>query len=71
MAILFGHVDPSLHGRAVGFYLACGGIGWMTIPALIGVYARRRGVQRAFLIALAVDIGLAVIAVVLAAAVPA
>lgn len=50
IAILLGHVQPSLHGRAVGLFFCIGGIGWTVIPMLIGAYAKRATVQRAFLI---------------------
>jgi len=51
IAVLLGHVQPSLHGRAVGIFFCIGGIGWTAIPMLIGAYAKRTSVQRAFLIA--------------------
>jgi fucose permease len=51
IAILLGHVEPSLHGRAVGIFFCIGGIGWTAIPILIGMYAKRATVQRAFLFA--------------------
>jgi len=51
IAILLSHVAPSLHGRAVGIFFCIGGIGWTFIPMLIGAYAKRTSVQRAFLIA--------------------
>jgi fucose permease len=50
IAILLGHVQPSLHGRAVGLFFCIGGIGWTVIPLLIGAYAKRTSVQRGFLI---------------------
>ena len=65
MAILLGHFDASVHGRAVGFLFAIGGIGWTTIPILIGAYARRRGVQRGFLVAVASCAGLCGVALAL------
>jgi hypothetical protein len=46
-------VQPSLHGRVVGLFFCIGGIGWTGIPILIGAYARRTSVQRAFVIATA------------------
>jgi fucose permease len=67
MAILLGHFDARLHGRAVGMLFAIGGIGWTAIPILIGAYARRTSVQRGFLIAVAAAIGLSGIALALAA----
>ncbi|MGE0608867.1 MAG: sugar MFS transporter [Pirellulales bacterium] len=51
IAILLSHVQPSLHGRAVGLFFCIGGIGWTAIPIMIGAYARRTSVQRAFLVA--------------------
>ncbi|HZN33611.1 MAG TPA: MFS transporter [Pirellulaceae bacterium] len=51
IAILMSHVTPSLHGRVVGIFFCIGGIGWTAIPILIGAYAKRTNVQRAFLIA--------------------
>ena len=51
IAILLGHVEPSLHGRAVGIFFCIGGIGWTVLPILIGAYAKRTSVQRGFLIA--------------------
>lgn len=53
IAILLSHVEPSLHGRAVGLFFCIGGIGWTAIPILIGMHAKRTSVQRAFLIATA------------------
>ena len=50
IAILLTHVQPSLHGRAVGLFFCIGGIGWTFVPLLIGAYAKRTNVQRAFLI---------------------
>jgi len=51
IAILLGHLPESLHGRAVGIFFCIGGIGWTAIPILIGAYAKRTSVQKAFLIA--------------------
>jgi fucose permease len=50
IAILLSHVDPAHHGRTVGIFFCIGGIGWTAIPLLVGAYARRTSVQRAFLI---------------------
>jgi fucose permease len=65
MAVLLGHFDSSVHGRAVGLFFAIGGIGWTTIPALIGAYARRTSVQHAFTIAVAAAVGLSVVSLLL------
>jgi fucose permease len=51
IAILLTHVQPSLQGRTVGLFFCIGGIGWTSIPILIGAYAKKTTVQRAFLIA--------------------
>jgi fucose permease len=51
IAILLSHVEPAQHGRTVGLFFCIGGIGWTAIPMVIGAYARRTSVQRAFLIA--------------------
>jgi fucose permease len=53
IAILLTHVEPAHHGRTVGIFFCIGGIGWTVIPLLIGAYARRTSVQRAFVIAAA------------------
>jgi len=65
MAVLLGHFDKALHGRAVGLLFAVGGLGWTAIPMLIGAYAQRKGVQRGFLMAAASAVGLAAIAFIL------
>jgi fucose permease len=51
IAILLGHVEKPLHGRVVGIFFCVGGIGWTAIPIMIGSYAKRTTVERAFLIA--------------------
>ena len=66
MAVLLGHFDPSLHGRAVGLFFAVGGIGWSTIPMMMGAYARRTSVQRGFVIAVGAAVALSAIAAALA-----
>ncbi|MBC8353824.1 MAG: MFS transporter [Planctomycetes bacterium] len=66
IAILLGHVEPSLHGRAVGIFFCIGGIGWTVIPILIGMYAKRTTVQRGFLIASGSAVLLSVLSIVLA-----
>jgi fucose permease len=68
MAVLLGSFPGSLHGRAVGMLFAIGGVGWTAIPMLIGAYARRVGVQRAFAIAVAAAVGLSGVAAGLLAA---
>lgn len=52
IAILLGHAAKPLHGRAVGLFFCIGGIGWTAIPIVMGIYARRTTVQRAFLVAM-------------------
>ncbi len=66
IAILLGHVEPALHGRTVGIFFCIGGIGWTFIPILIGMYAKRTSVQRAFLIASGSAVALTILSVVLA-----
>ena len=65
MAVLLGHFDPSLHGRAVGLMFSIGGIGTVTIPAALGAYAKRTSVQRGFLIAVGSALALTVVALIL------
>jgi len=65
IAILLSHVESSLHGRAVGIFFSVGGIGWTVIPLLIGAYAKRTSVQRAFLIAAGCAVVLTVLSAVL------
>ena len=65
IAILLSHVETSLHGRAVGIFFCVGGIGWTAIPMLIGGYAKRTSVQRAFGIATGCAVVLTVLSAVL------
>ena len=66
MAVLLGVTEDAVKGRAVGLFFAIGGIGWTGVPMLIGAYARKTSVQRAFLIAVGTAVGLSIIAVILA-----
>jgi fucose permease len=66
IAILLGHVEPSLYGRAVGIFFCIGGIGWTAIPIMIGTYAKRTTVQRSFLIASGSAVLLCALSIVLA-----
>ncbi len=69
VGVLMGHVSqdisPVLGGRAVGLFFMVGGVGWSVIPMLIGAYARRTSIQRAFLIAVGAAVGLTVMAIAL------
>jgi fucose permease len=65
VAILLGHFDPSLHGRAIGLFFTLGGLGCTVLPMMIGAYARRTSVQRGFILATASNAGLALIALLL------
>lgn len=65
MAVLLGHFDESLHGRAVGLLFVLGGLGWTAVPMMIGAYARRTSVQRGFLVAAASAVGLSIVALIL------
>jgi fucose permease len=67
MAVLLGHFAAAVHGRAIGLFFAIGGIGWTTIPLLIGAYARRTSVQRGLLVAVLAAGGLCAVALLLAA----
>ncbi len=60
IGVLLGNTDAALHGRAVGLFFALGGVGWMTVPMLIGAYSRRTSVQQGFLIAVGAGVGLCV-----------
>jgi fucose permease len=53
MAILLSSVAPETMGRAVGFFFFFGSVGWTVIPILIGAVARKRGIQKGFLVAAA------------------
>jgi len=66
MAVLLGHFDKALHGRAIGLLFTLGGLGWTLLPMLIGAYAQRKGVQRGFLLAAASALGLTIVAIILA-----
>jgi len=61
MAILLGHFEPALQGRAVGLLFAIGGLGWTFIPMMIGSYAGRTSVQQGYLIAVGSAIGLCLV----------
>ena len=65
MGILVGITADPVKGRAVGLFFAIGGVGWTGVPMLIGAYARKTNVQRAFLIAVGAAVGLTVVALVL------
>jgi fucose permease len=65
IGVLTGHVHESVAGRAVGLFFMVGGVGWSVIPILIGAYARRASLQKAFLIAVAAGVGLIVTAIAL------
>ncbi len=53
VAVLLGSFEPALQGRAMAAFFTLGGLGCTVLPMLIGAYARRRGVQRAFILAAA------------------
>jgi len=65
MAVLLGHFEPAVHGRAVGLLFSIGGIGTVTIPAAMGAYAKRTSVQRGFLIAVGSAAALTAVALIL------
>ncbi|NLX57032.1 MAG: hypothetical protein GXY58_18140 [Planctomycetaceae bacterium] len=47
----------------LGLFFMVGGAGWSVIPMLIGAYARRTSIQRAFLIAAGAALGLTAMAI--------
>ena len=65
VATLLGHVEKPGWGRAVGLLFAIGGIGWTTIPMLIGNYAQRTSLQRALIIVVGAAAGLSAVAAAL------
>jgi fucose permease len=65
VAVLLGHVEKPGWGRAVGLLFAIGGVGWSTIPILIGNYAQRTSLQRALWIVVAAAGGLSAVALAL------
>lgn len=65
VATLLGHVEKPGWGRAVGLLFGIGGIGWTTIPILIGNYAQRTSLQRALVIVIGAAVGLSAVASVL------
>jgi fucose permease len=65
MAVLLGHFDASVHGRAVGLFFAIGGVGWTVIPILIGIYAQRTSIQRGLTVAVGAGAGLCAVALIL------
>jgi fucose permease len=65
VAVLLGHFDPSLHGRAIGLFFTLGGLGCTALPMMIGAYAKRTSVQRGFTLAAASTAGLALVALLL------
>ncbi len=66
LSVLLEKIPDQQKGRAVGLFFAIGGVGWTFIPMLIGVYAARVGVQRAFIIAVGAACGLVAVVSLLA-----
>jgi fucose permease len=65
MAVLLGAFPQAVHGRAVGFFFAVGGVGWTVVPMLIGIYAQRTSVQRGLIIAVGLALGLCGVALLI------
>ena len=65
IALLVGHVDVALQGRAIGLFFCIGGIGWALIPYLVGRQADKSGLQKSFYIVAASAAGLIISTTVL------
>ena len=65
IALLVGHVDVALQGRAIGLFFCIGGIGWALIPYLVGRQADKSGLQKSFYIVAASAAGLIISTIVL------
>jgi fucose permease len=65
ISVLTEDIPDQLKGRAIGLFFAIGGIGWTIIPMLIGAYAKRTSIRRAFVIALGAALGLSVFALII------
>ena len=54
IAVLVGHIlesNASLQGRAIGLFFCIGGIGWATVPLIVGQIAKKTGsVQKGFIV---------------------
>lgn len=65
IALLLGHVDKSLHGRAIGLFFCIGGIGWAVVPFVVGALAKKSNVQKAFSVVAGCAVCLTVLCAVL------
>ncbi|MCH2600818.1 MAG: MFS transporter [Pirellulales bacterium] len=65
IALLVGHVDVALQGRAIGLFFCIGGIGWALIPYLVGRQADKSGLQKRLYIVAASAAGLIISTIVL------
>ena len=53
MAVVLLSVPPDTMGRAVGFFFSFASVGWTVVPMLIGLVARKKDIQKGFLVAAA------------------
>lgn len=49
IALLVGHVEPALQGRAIGLFFCLGGIGCTLVPLLVGATAKKKTLQSGFI----------------------
>ncbi len=65
IALLLGHVEPVLHGRAIGLFFCIGGVGWAVVPFAVGALAKKTGVRKAFVVVAGCAVCLTVLCLVL------
>ena len=65
IAMLLGHVEPLLHGRAIGLFFCIGGIGWAIVPFAVGALAKTTSLQKAFTVVCGCAVCLTVLCVIL------
>jgi len=65
IALLLGHVDQPLHGRAIGLFFCIGGIGWAIVPFAVGTLAKTTSVQKAFSVVCGCAVCLTVLCIIL------
>ena len=69
IALLVGHVletNASLQGRAIGLFFCIGGIGWATVPLIVGQIAKKTSsVQKGFIVVVGCAVCLSVLCYIL------